>query len=95
MATNVSATFEVTGWDERPLDETEDAAKWTAVECDEVLRWGHRRDRRTRVPDGLRGGRISDVRRARAMQGPCRRAGREHSCCSTSAASRTARQRET
>ena len=29
MATNVSATFEVTGWDERPLDETDGAAKWT------------------------------------------------------------------
>src|SRR6476659_7837312 len=29
MATDVSATFEVTGWDERPLDETDGAAKWT------------------------------------------------------------------
>ena len=29
MATNVRATFEVTGWDERPLDEIDGAPKWT------------------------------------------------------------------
>src|SRR6478672_5335577 len=29
MATNVTATFAVTGWDERPLDEVVGAAKWT------------------------------------------------------------------
>jgi len=38
MATDVSATFEVTGWDERPLDETDGAVKWTQSSVTKTFR---------------------------------------------------------